>query len=65
VQPSESQNNLFSQTADQPDMFSSGFTELKPLTVKDTSAESQSITDFESEPKFTYTIPSPISMSDF
>lgn len=54
VKSSENQNDLFSQTGDQPDIFSDVIPEAEPLTLKNTSTESQSILDIEPEPKFTY-----------
>jgi predicted Rossmann fold nucleotide-binding protein DprA/Smf involved in DNA uptake len=54
VKSSENQNDLFSQTGDQPDIFSDVIREAEPLTLKNTSTESQSVLDIEPEPKFTY-----------
>jgi len=51
---SENQNDLFSQTDDQPDIFSDVIGEAEPQTLKNTSKESQPVLDIESEPKFTY-----------
>ena len=55
VKSSENQNDLFSQTDDQPDIFSDVIRGAESLTLKNTSTESQSILDIEPEPKFTYT----------
>jgi predicted Rossmann fold nucleotide-binding protein DprA/Smf involved in DNA uptake len=52
---SEKQNDLFSKTGDQPDIFSDVVREEEPLTLKNTSTESQSVLDIEPEPKSTYT----------
>jgi len=54
VKPSENQNDLFSQTGDQPNIFSDVIREAELLTLKNTSTESQSILEIEPEPKFTY-----------
>jgi predicted Rossmann fold nucleotide-binding protein DprA/Smf involved in DNA uptake len=51
---SENQNDLFSQTDDQPNIFSDVIRGAETLTLKNTSTESQSILDIEPEPKFTY-----------
>ncbi len=53
VNTSENQNDLFSQTDDQPDIFSDVIGEVEPLTLKITSAELQYVLDIEPEPKLT------------
>jgi predicted Rossmann fold nucleotide-binding protein DprA/Smf involved in DNA uptake len=54
VKSSENQNDLFSQTGDQPDIFSDVIREAGSLTLKSTSTESQSVLYIEPEPKLTY-----------